>query len=70
MCKVHICSRKCSECLCCRQRCNVRVTKSKFKRLAAKKEKLEGCIKESRDAQDAAIRLYKKALEELRTYRA
>ena len=70
MCKVHIRSRKCSECLRCGQRCIVRVTKSKFKRLAAEKEKLEGRIKESRDAQDAAMRLHKKALEELRTYRA
>ena len=70
MCKVHIRSRKCSEYLRRGQRCNVRVTESEFKRLAAEKEKLEGRIKESRDAQDAAMRLHEKALEELRTYRA
>jgi hypothetical protein len=43
----------------------VKVIELEFKRLAAKKEKLESCIKESRDAQDAAMKAHKAALEQL-----
>ena len=67
---MHVRSGKCSECLRRGQRCNVRVTESEFRRLAAEKEKLESRLKESRDAQDAAMRLHEKALEELRIHRA
>jgi hypothetical protein len=47
VCKVYIYSGKCSECLHHRQRCDVKVTKLEFKRLAAEKEKLQAKIKES-----------------------
>ena len=70
VCKVHIRSGKCSECLRRGQRCNVRVTKSEFKRLAAEKEKLRARIKESCEAQNAAIKALEKALEDLRVARA
>ena len=62
--------RTCSKCLRCSQRCDVRVTESEFKRLAVEKEKLCTSIKESQEAQSAAIRALKKALEELRIVRA
>jgi hypothetical protein len=65
VCKVHVQSRKCSKCVKRAQRCNVRVTQSKFTRLAAQKEKLRASIKESRKAQDTAIKAHKKALEDL-----
>jgi hypothetical protein len=48
------------------------VTKLEFKRLAAEKEKLRARIKESREAQNAAIKALEKALEDLqvaRTYK-
>lgn len=70
VCKVHVRSGKCSACLHRGQQCNVRVTESEFKRLAAEKEKLRDRIKESRAAQDAAMKAHEKALEELRVQRA
>ena len=68
--KVYIRSGKCSECLRRGQRCNVRVTESEFKRLAVEKEKLRARIKESREAQNAAMKASEKALEDLRVARA
>jgi hypothetical protein len=70
VCKVHVRSGKCSECLRRGQRCDVKVTESEFKRLAAEKEKLRAKIKESWEAQNEAMRAYKKALEDLRVARA
>ena len=70
MCKVYICLGKCSECLRRGQRCDVRVTKLEFKRLAAEKEKLRARIKESCEAQNTAIKASEKALEDLRVARA
>ena len=70
VCKVYIYLGKCSECMRYSQQCNVCVTELEFKRLAAEKEKLRVQIKESRNAQDAAIKAHKKALEELRVQRA
>jgi hypothetical protein len=70
VCKVHVQLGKCSECLRRGQRCNIRVTKSEFKRLAAEKLRLQGRIKETCEAQDVAIKAYKKALEDLRVARA
>jgi hypothetical protein len=46
------------------------VTESEFKRLAAEKEKLRARIKESRKAQNAAMKASEKALEDLRVARA
>ena len=70
VCKVHIRSEKCSECLKRSQRCDVRVTQSEFTRLLTEKEKLQARIKESREAQNKALKASKKALEELRVARA
>ena len=70
MCKVYVYLEKCSECLQRGQQYNVRVTELEFKRLAVEKEKLCARIKESYNAQDAAIKAYKKALEELRVQRS
>jgi hypothetical protein len=70
VCKVHIQLGKCSECLRCSQRYNIRVTKSEFKRLATEKLRLQGRIKETRKAQDITIKAHKKALEDLRVARA
>ena len=70
VCKIHVRSGKCSECLCRGQRCDVRVTESEFKRLAAEKDKLRARIKESRAAQDVAMKAHEKALEDLRVARA
>jgi hypothetical protein len=44
----------------------VRVTQSEFARLAAEKIKLQTQIKETIDAQNTAVKAYKKALEDLR----
>jgi methionyl-tRNA synthetase len=65
VCKVHVWSGKCSKCVKQAQRCNVRVTQSEFTRLAAQKEKLRASIKESREAQDTAMKAHEKALEDL-----
>jgi uncharacterized protein YdcH (DUF465 family) len=46
------------------------VTQSEFKRLAKEKDKLRRRIQEARDEQEAAIRVYKKALEDLKVTRA
>jgi multidrug efflux pump subunit AcrA (membrane-fusion protein) len=48
----------------------VRVTESEFRRLAAEKEKLRARLKETRDAQSAAIKASEKAMEDLRVARA
>ncbi|KAF2741584.1 hypothetical protein M011DRAFT_491208 [Sporormia fimetaria CBS 119925] len=76
VCKVHIRSGKCSECLRRGQRCDVKVTESEFRRLAAEKKKLQGRLMESRKAQDDALKLQReamllqeKALENLRVAR-
>jgi hypothetical protein len=42
------------------------VTQSEFKRLAKEKDKLRRRIQEARNKQEAAIRVYKKALEDLK----
>lgn len=70
VCKVHVRSGKCSECLRRGQRCDVRVTQSEFHRLTSEREKLQNSIKESREAQNEALKASEKALEELRTARA
>jgi hypothetical protein len=70
VCKVHVRSGKCSECLRRGQRCDVRVTESEFRRLATEKAKLKERIKESREAQEVAMKAHEKALEDLRTARA
>jgi chromosome segregation ATPase len=44
----------------------MRVTQSEFARLAAEKIKLQTQIKEIIDAQNAAVKAHKKALEDLR----
>jgi hypothetical protein len=48
----------------------VRVTQSEFARLAAEKIKLQTQIKETIDAQNAAVKAYEKALEDLRVARS
>jgi hypothetical protein len=70
ICKVHVRSGKCGECLRRGAHCNVRVTESEFKRLVKEKDKLRGQIADSRAAQDAAMRAHEKALEDLRVARA
>jgi uncharacterized protein YdcH (DUF465 family) len=70
VCKVHIRSGKCSECLRRGQRCDVKVTQSEFKRLAEEKDKLRKRIQEARDEQEAAIKVHEKALEDLKIARA
>jgi hypothetical protein len=70
VCKVYICLEKCSKCVCCSQQCNVCVTKSKFKRLAAEKEKLRTRIRELQDTQKVAIAAQEKALKDLCTAQA
>lgn len=70
VCKVHIRSGKCSECAKRGQRCDVRVTQSEFTRLVSEKEKLQARIKESREAQNEALKASEKALEDLRVARA
>jgi hypothetical protein len=44
----------------------MRITQLEFARLAAEKIKLQTQIKEIIDAQNAAVKAYKKALEDLR----
>jgi hypothetical protein len=70
VCKVHVRSGKCSECVRRGQRCDVRVTQSEFKRLSDEKEKLRKQIQESRNAQEAAFKAHEKAMEDLRVARA
>jgi uncharacterized protein YdcH (DUF465 family) len=70
VCKVHIRSGKCSECLRRGQRCDVKVTQSEFKRLAEEKDKLRKRIQEARDEQEAAMKVHEKALEDLKIARA
>jgi galactokinase len=70
VCKVHVSTGKCSACYFKNQRCDIRVTQSEFTRLAAEKEKLRRQIKESREAQDAALKAHEKALEDLRVARS
>ena len=57
VCKVHIRSGKCSECLRRGQRCDVRVTQLEFQRLLSEKEKLRKQIKESQEMQSEAMRI-------------
>jgi hypothetical protein len=70
MCKVYIRSGKCSAYHFKNQSCDVRVTQSEFTRLAAEKIKLQTQIKETIDAQNAAVKAHKKALEDLRVARS
>jgi hypothetical protein len=70
VCRVHVRSGKCSECLKRGQRCDVRVTQSEFQRLAEEKKKLQGEIKKAQEAQSEAMRAQEKAFEELRVARA
>jgi galactokinase len=70
VCKVHVATGKCSACYFKNQRCDIRVTQSEFTRLAAEKEKLQRQIKESREAQDAALKAHEQALEDLRVARS
>jgi hypothetical protein len=70
VCKVSVRSGRCSECQRRGQACDVRVTQSEFHRLLGEKEKLRKQIKESQEAQDAAVRIQEKALEDLRVARA
>jgi uncharacterized protein YdcH (DUF465 family) len=44
----------------------VKVTQSEFKRLAEEKDKLRRRIQEARDEQEAVMRVYEKALEDLK----
>ncbi len=69
VCKVHIRSGKCSECLRRGQRCDVKVSQSEFQRLAEQKQKLRKKIQDSRDEQEAAMRIHEKALEDLKIAR-
>lgn len=70
VCRVHVRSGKCSECLRRGQRCNVQVTESEFKRLVDQKAKLRDQIRESREAQETAMKAHERALEDLRVARA
>lgn len=54
VCKVHIRSGKCSECLRRGQRCDLRVSQSEWERLKAEKEKLRCGIREAYEAQERA----------------
>ena len=47
--KIHVCLGKYSACVRLGQRCDVRVSKFKFKRLLSEKEKLKAKIKELRE---------------------
>jgi predicted nuclease with TOPRIM domain len=70
VCCVHVCSGKCGACNWLGQRCDVKVTQSEFKRLAAEKVKLKVEIQESRDRQEAAFKEHEEALEKMRVARA
>jgi hypothetical protein len=70
VCKVGVRSGRCSECQRRGQSCDVRVTQSEFRRLLSEKEKLRKQIKESQEAQEAAMRIQEKALEDMRVARA
>ena len=70
VCKVHVRSGKCSACHFKNQSCDVRVTQTEFARLAAEKRKLQTQIKETIEAQDAAVKAHEKALEDLRVARS
>ena len=48
----------------------MKVTQSEFKRLAEEKNKLRQRIQEARDEQEAAIKIHKKALKDLKIARA
>src|SRR5689334_6171227 len=60
VCKVSVRSGRCSECQRRGQSCDVRVTQSEFHRLLSEKEKLRKQIKESQEAQEAAMRIQEK----------
>lgn len=69
VCRVHVRSGKCGECLSRNQRCDVRVTQSEFRRLTEAREKLESQLKAALAAQDDAVREHEekeKAIDELR----
>jgi hypothetical protein len=70
VCRVHVRSGKCNVCNRSGQRCDVKVTQSEFKRLAAEKEKLKKQIQESRDKQEEAFKAHEAALAEMRVARA
>jgi uncharacterized protein YdcH (DUF465 family) len=48
----------------------VQVTQSEFRRLLSEKEKLRKQIKESQEAQEAAMQIQEKALKDMRVARA
>lgn len=54
VCKVHVRSGKCSECLRRGQRCDLQVTQSEWERLKAERVKLRSSIKEAHEAQEKA----------------
>lgn len=54
VCKVHVRSGKCSECLRRGQRCDLRVSASEWERLKGEKEKLRAGISEAYKAQEKA----------------
>lgn len=54
VCKVHVRSGKCSECLRRGQRCNLQVTQSEWERLKNEKERLRKAIKEAYEEQERA----------------
>ncbi|OQN95253.1 hypothetical protein B0A48_18710 [Cryoendolithus antarcticus] len=50
-------------------RCDVKVLQSEFQRLSDQKQKLRKKIQDSRDEQEAAMRVHEKALEDLKLAR-
>lgn len=54
VCRVHLRSGKCSECLRRGSRCDIKVTRSEFDRLRASKEKLRAQLQEVFEAQEKA----------------
>jgi hypothetical protein len=68
--RVHVQSRKYRACNRLSQRYNVKVTQLEFQRLATEKARLKKEIQESRNKQEAAFKVYKEALAEMRVARA
>ena len=63
VCKVHIRSGKCNECLRRNQRCDLQVAQSEWERLKSEKAKLKRRIEEAREEQEEASRAEEKARE-------